>query len=263
MNGQAEIAGTPAELVEVFSKRTAQVDAALAVKVDAFREREGRDPTRSERAAITREAAADSRSAKTGTPVDGLVGRWRDEAAELGWTPARLVDRLRSAARGAPRVEPPTLAEVVDHLSTAGSAWTRADVLQAVCDLTPAVSAVPGRRWAAALERAADRVVEQCTSLDPPAPGGPTRASDGRSVWLAPVEAHLTDERILAEEERILAYAIDAHSRAAPPVAHGGPVRAGRPAGRRRGGRGRPRPVGDGGRSRRHRQDDRTGRRRR
>ena len=34
VNGQAEIAGVPAELLEVFSKRTVQVDAALAAKVE-------------------------------------------------------------------------------------------------------------------------------------------------------------------------------------------------------------------------------------
>ena len=51
VNGQAELAGAPAELLEVFSKRTVQVDAALGAKVDEFRARQGRDPTRWERAA--------------------------------------------------------------------------------------------------------------------------------------------------------------------------------------------------------------------
>ena len=32
-------------LVDVFSKPTAQVDDALPVKVEEFRERQGRDPT--------------------------------------------------------------------------------------------------------------------------------------------------------------------------------------------------------------------------
>lgn len=41
VNGQAEIAGMPAELIEVFSKRAAQVDDALEAKVDVFRMREG------------------------------------------------------------------------------------------------------------------------------------------------------------------------------------------------------------------------------
>ena len=44
VHGQAEIAGMPAELLAVFSKRTADIDAALADKVDDFRHREGPRP---------------------------------------------------------------------------------------------------------------------------------------------------------------------------------------------------------------------------
>ncbi len=62
VKGQAEIAGVPAELSGQFSKRTAEVDQALAVKVAEFYEREGRDPSRFERAALGREAAVDTRS---------------------------------------------------------------------------------------------------------------------------------------------------------------------------------------------------------
>ena len=36
VKGQAEIAGVPAELLEQFSKRTAEVDQALAAKVAEF-----------------------------------------------------------------------------------------------------------------------------------------------------------------------------------------------------------------------------------
>ena len=90
VNGQAEIVGAPAELLEVFSKRTVQVDAALAAKVDEFRVREGRDPSRWERAAMEREAAADTRSRKTGRLVADLQTRWRDEADAAGWTARRL-----------------------------------------------------------------------------------------------------------------------------------------------------------------------------
>ena len=48
----------PTEVLEVFSKRTEQINAALADKVEDFRAREGRGPTRWERAALTREAGA-------------------------------------------------------------------------------------------------------------------------------------------------------------------------------------------------------------
>ena len=46
VNGQAEIAGVPDELLAVFSKRTGDIDVALADKLDEFRRREGREPDR-------------------------------------------------------------------------------------------------------------------------------------------------------------------------------------------------------------------------
>ncbi len=98
VNGQAEIAGMPRELLDVFSKRAGQVDVALAAKVGEFRRREGRDPTAWERAALCREASADTRAHKTGNGVRDLRTRWAVEAAELDWTPDRLAAAVDAAA---------------------------------------------------------------------------------------------------------------------------------------------------------------------
>ena len=100
VNGQAEIAGVPRELVEAFSKRASQVETELAAKIDEFREREGRDPTRWERAALTREAAATHGAHKTGNGVTDLRTRWTAEAAQLGWTAGRLDRRDRGCRPG-------------------------------------------------------------------------------------------------------------------------------------------------------------------
>jgi conjugative relaxase-like TrwC/TraI family protein len=223
-NGQAEIAGITRELLDAFSKRTTQVDAALDAKVREFRDRQGRDPSRWERAALTREAASDTRATKTGAPATQLATAWRQEAAALGWTPDRLVTAMRAAARAAPARQPLTLAEVVEQLSACGSTWTRPDVLRAVCDLAPPASHMAGPDWARTVEGACDRVVERCISLDPPG-SSPMRASDGRSIWLAPIEPHLTHEHVLAQEERILLYAMEAHeapARPSPTLERGG-----------------------------------------
>ncbi|HVE45895.1 MAG TPA: MobF family relaxase [Acidimicrobiales bacterium] len=211
VNGQAEIAGTPAELLSAFSKRTAQVEALLERRVEAFCEREGRDPTRWERAAIAREAAEDSRATKSGAAVADLTDSWSEEARALGWTRDRLVAQLRTIGREAPAAEQPTVAAVLDALSAAGSTWTRADVLRVVCDLTPVLAPTPGARWAAAVENAVAKVVGVCAGLDPEGHTGPTRASDGRSPWLAPIEPHLTTPAIVDQEERILAFVAEAH----------------------------------------------------
>jgi conjugative relaxase-like TrwC/TraI family protein len=215
-DGQAEIAGMPTELREAFSKRTAQVDAALVSKVEDFREREGRDPSRWERAALTREASQDTRATKTHLAPGELHEHWRDEAIALGWTPDRLVAGLRHAAERAPAVEPPTINDVIEQLSATGSTWSRADVLQAVCDQTHPSTGVSGSRWAIAVEHACDRVLDACTTLDPPTASA-RRTSDGRSIWIAPVEPHLTAEHVLAQEERVLIFAIERHEVAPAP----------------------------------------------
>ena len=160
-NGQAEIAGMPAELLAAFSKRTTQVDAALAGKVRDFRDRQGRDPSRWERAALTREAAEDTRASKTGASANDLANAWREEAAALGWTADRVVTAMHAAAHATPVRESITLAEVVEQLSARGSTWTRPDVLRAVCDLAPPVSQMAGRDWAQAMENASCRSQER------------------------------------------------------------------------------------------------------
>ena len=77
VKGQAEIAGVPTVLLQQFSKRAAQVRAALNDKVDEFRQREGRHPSKFEHAALEREAAADTRHRKTGSGVPDLRARWQ------------------------------------------------------------------------------------------------------------------------------------------------------------------------------------------
>jgi len=217
-NGQAELAGLPAELLGVFSKRTTQIDDTVAVALTEFRDREGRDPTRRERAALTRRAAEDSRANKTHLSPAELAPRWRREAADAGWTTPRLTRSLATIGREAQAPTPNlTIADVVEQLTTAGSTWTRADVVQAICDLAPPVSQRSGHDWARLVEGAADRMLAACVDLDPPDQGASTRASDGRSLWIAPIERHLTHETVLAQEERILLFAHEAVETPASP----------------------------------------------
>ena len=99
VNGQAEIAGVPDELLDVFSKRSAAIGVAMVAKLDEFRQREGREPSRFERAALDREASADTRSRKSGHGAADLATRWQAEAAEVGWTVDQLDDAIERAAR--------------------------------------------------------------------------------------------------------------------------------------------------------------------
>ncbi len=211
-HGQAELAAMPAELLDTFSKRARQVEDYLEIKLMGFRETEGRDPTRWERAAIAREAAADSRRDKTGASVTDLRQTWRDEAAAVGWTPERLTSVLTAGRtnRPAPQ-EPLTVEEVLDRLSASTSTWLPIDVLRVLCDTVPPDVDHTAAEWLTALEAAAIRVAEANADLDPDVSGA-VRKSDGRSIWVEPTKANLTDQRILDQEERVLAFADEART---------------------------------------------------
>lgn len=228
VNAQAEIAGVAAELLELFSKRTSDIDVAVDAKLVEFRGREGREPSRWERAALTREASADSRVRKSGHgPVD-LMQQWRAEASDIGWTAARLRDTVGAAGRehgvAAPGL---TVADVVGHVSVQHSSWGRPEVLRAVCDAQRPIRGVEGERWASLIEQAADRVVAACVDLDPEIntdidSGSDSivtvrRRSDGRSVWIEPTAPRYTSEVVLTEEEEILTWVLDAHVEPARP----------------------------------------------
>jgi hypothetical protein len=218
VNGQAEIAGIPKELLSVFSKRSADIDVAFAAKTDEFRERHTCEPTHSQRAAMAREAAEDTRGRKSGHGAPDLVTRWQREAADAGWTVEQLVTEIETAARQPTTAAPLTVGGVVAAVSAQHSAWGRPDVLQAVCDGQRPVPPMSGRHWLDTLERGADRVLERCVDLDPP-DATRRRASDDRSLWIEPTAPRFTSETVLAEEEHIVTWAIDAQSEPPAPSA--------------------------------------------
>ena len=178
VKGQSEIAGAPTDLLGVFSKRSAEIDEAMKARVADFRQRHGRAPSRFERAAMEREASADTRGRKSGLGAAELATRWLAEAAEVGWTPQRLVHEVEVAARD--RAPTMSLSDRRGRRGGVGTAfdWGRPEVVQAICDLHRPVSQMSGHRWAQAIERGADRVLERCVDLDPP---DVTRRRDVRS----------------------------------------------------------------------------------
>jgi AAA domain len=167
---------------------------------------------------MTREASADTRSRKSGNGHTDLTTRWQTEANAAGWT-AELLDVSIDEAAAAAQLEPSDpliVADVVDAVSQQRSSWTRADVLQAICDRQRPVAQQSGSRWAATLERAADHVINQLVDLDPP--GHTTvRQSDGRSGWIEPTAPRFTSDAVLAQEESILTWAMAAQADSATP----------------------------------------------
>lgn len=144
---------------------------------------------------------------------------WAAEIAALGHETGDILTAVQRAA-GVPVVAPRlTTGQVIDALSTSGSSWSRAQVMRAVTDLARPVPSISGIDWARTLERACDQVMATYTNLDPAAASHPRRCSDGRSVWIEPVAAHLTSTQILDEEEHIMSWAIDAQLAESAPSA--------------------------------------------
>ena len=86
-----------------------------------FRERAGSRPDRWERAALTREAAADTRAHKTDLGVDVLRSRWEHEAEALGWTGPDVAAELAAFGRADREpAAPATVSEVLDGCRRAG-----------------------------------------------------------------------------------------------------------------------------------------------
>ncbi len=89
-NGQAEILGVPAELLKLWSKRTAAIDAEAGPKIAEYERLLGRTLSPAERVVVTKTAVLKTRPGKTHPEIATLAQTWTAEAARVGWTPQRL-----------------------------------------------------------------------------------------------------------------------------------------------------------------------------
>jgi conjugative relaxase-like TrwC/TraI family protein len=86
--GHWRIAGIPDEVLDVHSKRAAEIDAAVAERgYSSYRARNI--------------AARDTRDVKRHTPIGELMPRWHQELAEVGWSVPDLVAAVDFAAQHA------------------------------------------------------------------------------------------------------------------------------------------------------------------
>ncbi len=211
VNGQAEIAGFPIELIGLFSKRAEEIDIELRDRLAEFRSREGRDPSRYERSAIEREVATDTRDDKTGLTPAELRIAWEAEATAIGYFPPDVASALsRAASRRLPSGALPTPETVIAGLAEERSTWQHLDVVRWLADHTQAPPDCDGLTWARHLDAFAVEVMAASRTLDPPAGASPIRRSDGRSIWADPTETHATSDFVLAQEQRIADWSLDA-----------------------------------------------------
>ena len=126
--GHWRIVGIPYEVLEIHSKRAAEISEAVEAR--------GKSSYRARNI-----AARDTRAVKRHTPVGELMPRWRDELAEVGWTVPELIASVERAGQEAALQPPLSEREITrlmaDALSPAGplsvaKVFTAADVVVAV-----------------------------------------------------------------------------------------------------------------------------------
>ncbi len=202
----------PTEILEAFSKRTRQVEAYEQILLVAFRERKDgtrlagsmqrssgrRPPTPARPRPARRSPIWRCGGARKPPSSVGLRGSLTQELTNPR---ARAAGARARHDRAGPR---PAVGPTVD----VGSAPTCSEPSATSPRCIPVSTDRGGR---ARLSRAVSAVVDTQQDLDPPRDEA-VRRSDGRSVWMDPSKAHLTDARILEQEGRILDFAVEARA---------------------------------------------------
>jgi conjugative relaxase-like TrwC/TraI family protein len=197
-DGIAEIAGVPMPVLKEFSRRRADIEAAL--------ERSGTSgPRASEAAALATRQAKDRR-----TSFPALQRDWRERAAARGFARDELQAILQS------RVAREMSDAQLDHLfallagptglTLRAATFSRRDVVQALSERLPAEIVLSGARLEALAERflSSERVVALLPGDADTESQLAFRRRDGRAVPLAREEWLYSTPELLALERRIV-----------------------------------------------------------
>jgi conjugative relaxase-like TrwC/TraI family protein len=207
--GIAEVVGVRRPVLAAFSRRSADIKAAL--------EERGTSGARAAEAA----ALATRRAKDRTTSADDLTREWRTRALAVGLGErelALIVGREQSAAPT--RQEWETVFEALarfDGLTRRSPTFARDDVIQAVCERLPAGAAVE----AMAIEAAADRFLasEHAVALLPGSDerntGAVFRRRDGHVMPVDRQQLRYTTPAQLAMERRLVEQVLDSRGRGA------------------------------------------------
>jgi conjugative relaxase-like TrwC/TraI family protein len=212
VNGIAEIADVSDRVLEEFSSRTAHVQRRIDEKLDRFCDTFDRDPTPRERWRLEREAVVDSRPAKphAADPAT-LHSQWSDCVRSLGIEPSHLVNDasgwIRSQeldATGAQEV----MRQAIDTLSEKQSTWRPAELTREIAAAIPTDTHIDPAIMRELLDGLTELSINQhCVDISRPIPDEAMLRRDGRPVTESVADRALTTPAILAQEERLLAWA--------------------------------------------------------
>jgi AAA domain/TrwC relaxase len=192
--GIAELVGVPKPVLRAFSRRRAEIEAALEARGTS-------SPRAAEAAAL-----ATRRAKRDGIGAAELVAGWQDRAAELGWGRGdleRLLGRVQTVEIDAlSRERMFDALAAPSGLTRDASTFTRRNVIQALCERTPAGARVDAR----ALEAAADRFLASARAVPLLPHGNPEafRRRDGRLLPFQSEELVYSTPELLALEQRLI-----------------------------------------------------------
>ena len=185
-DGQAEIAGVPRDLMELWSKRTAQVTDEAEPAIAGYEQQLGRPLTSAERTAVSKVAVLKTRPTKETVDMPRLAERWTGEAAAAGWDGPTLEAAVAAARQPRPGREEVVgrvdrmLLEAVRAAGARRAAFTRSDLAAEIA------ARVPVMGFDADMVRdLVEHWTTQALHLDEAVPlrsehDGPVRASDAR-----------------------------------------------------------------------------------
>lgn len=185
-HGIAEIRDVPEEVLVEFSSRTADVRRRIDAKLDRFLEAMEREPTPRERWRLGREAAIDSRPAKTDSlDANVLHQQWADQVRALGYEPARVITDALGRVPDPTGIERATAQEIVDRaMATIGeqqSTWRPTQLHREIGAAIPTDTGIEADRLVRWIDRVVDDTTEsRCVDLSAPIPNRALLRNDGR-----------------------------------------------------------------------------------
>jgi conjugative relaxase-like TrwC/TraI family protein len=214
VGGQAELVAIPEPVRELFSQRTAQVDAKRDELIDRWRiEHDGADPDGTAIARMTRSAVLASRPPKVhGHSAAELRGVWQDQARMAGVSLEVLTRVPLQVSTKVPLWDRDAIAaEAIARVQDEASSWLPADVARHVATLLPEHAAGSAHDLTALIDEVTGIALERLIPLTPDR-DGPVRA-DGRPLVEHVTDRQLTTRFVLQEEQHLQDWA---HSRAWP-----------------------------------------------
>ena len=214
-HGQADLAGVPAGLVELWSKRRRAVERTATALIADTEAALGRALTGRERRELYQRATLDTRPRKgQETLPESIHDLWRDTAEAAGFAVEDWIGHvLHPAVEVAAPLDPDMVVEAASaELEMTRSTWGRTHAVQQIAARLPAglaANATEARLW---VEVLADRLVNHADVVALTLPAGPAepavRRRDGRSVFEPHSSTRYTTRFTLELEQSALDVAV-------------------------------------------------------